>query len=87
MSIQNRWKLKQKLAKPGRFYGDGGTIHHTGYVDVELIDGQVVAVWFRCQPLPFKQTNISRNRSDEMRRMYSESPMPDITGVEVVDPS
>jgi hypothetical protein len=86
--IQGRqWRLKQRVAAPGRYYGDGGTIHSTGYVDVGVdSNGQVVSVWFRCQPLPFRQTDCGKGRADEMRRMYSEAPMPDITGVELVDP-
>ena len=84
--VKLRWWAKQKLAKPGRFYGDGGTIHSTGYVDVEVDDkGQVVSVWFRCQPLPFKQNNSDKSRAAEMRRMYAESPLPEILGVEVRD--
>ena len=81
----NRWWLKQKLAKPGRFYGDGGTIHHTNGLDVEVSAGHVVAVWFRCQPLPFKVTTVSDYRAKEMRGMYHLSPMPSISGVELVD--
>ena len=38
----DQWKQKQELAKPGRYYGDGGTIHSTGEVNVELDgDGHV----------------------------------------------
>jgi hypothetical protein len=81
-------RLQQRLAKPGRYYGNGGTIHSTTHLDVEVDDlGHVVAVWFRCQPLPFMQTNVAPRRGVEMQRMYAESPMPGITGVEVVDPS
>ena len=43
-----------------RFYGGQGeernTIHATDYVDVETDqNGKVLAVWFRCSTLPFKQ--------------------------------
>ena len=39
-----------------RHYGDDGTIHQTGSVDVGVDkDGKVVAVWFRCAMLPFIQ--------------------------------
>lgn len=39
------------------FYGGNGTIHDTGHLDVVLDeDGNVTAVWFRCRPLPFKQS-------------------------------
>jgi len=39
----------------GRYYGGWGTIHGTDKLDVEVEDGEVVAVWFRCQMLPFTQ--------------------------------
>lgn len=78
-----RWKAKQKLAGESHFYGDGGTIHHTGHLDVETYDGEVVAVWFRCQPLAFKQTEVDLARGMEMIRMEVHSPPPGITGVEV----
>jgi hypothetical protein len=43
----------------------------------------VVAVWFRCQVLPFKQTAIDEHRATEMARMRRNSPAPVLTGVEV----
>jgi hypothetical protein len=78
-----RWKAKQRLAGSSRFYGDGGTIHSSGYLDVETREGMVVAVWFRCQVLPFKQTAIDEHRATEMARMRRNSPAPVLTGVEV----
>lgn len=55
-----------------RYYGSDMTIHQNSGLDVEVDkDGKVVAVWFRCQPLPFKQSNADDRRADEMRRMYS----------------
>lgn len=78
-----RWRLKQRLAGSSRYYGDGGTIHDTNSLDVETHDGLVVAVWFRCQPLPFKQAFAETERALEMVHMYEESPAPGITGVEV----
>lgn len=78
------WKRKQELAKPARFYGDGGTIHGTGHLDVEVDDaGQVVAVWFRCLMLPFKQTDVEPARAREMRSVAVH--LPQLTGVEVLD--
>jgi hypothetical protein len=56
----------------GRMYGGTGTIHRTGYVDVETHNGQVVAVWFRCQPLDFEQTEVEMDRGADMMRMYRE---------------
>jgi hypothetical protein len=55
----------------GRFYGGEGTIHGTSCVNVETHDGKVVSVWFRCQGLPYDQTEVDVNRSMEMTRMYS----------------
>jgi hypothetical protein len=79
------WAAKQALAKPSRYYGGGGTIHSSGELDVETDKkGNVVAVWFRCQTLPFEQHRVDRDRVNEMRRMYGEQ-MPTLTGVEVLD--
>lgn len=76
-----RWRLKQRLAgKSGRYYGDGGTIHQGGSLDVEVVDGRVVAVWFRCQLLPFEQHDVGDRRRDEMDGV---EPGVLITGVEV----
>jgi hypothetical protein len=80
VSGKARWELKQELAAPARFYGDDGTIHRNGYLDVETFGGQVVAVWFRCQPIAFKQTAVDRDRAVEMQSMTP----PAITGVQVL---
>lgn len=58
-----------------RYYGSDMTIHQTPGLDVETdADGSVVAVWFRCQPLPFKQSHANASRAMNMRRMYSDNP-------------
>jgi hypothetical protein len=75
---------KQALAAPGRYYGDGGTIHDSTYLDVETHNGEVVAVWFRCQMLPFRQIEESALRAAEMRRGYPAGTR--LTGVEILDP-
>jgi hypothetical protein len=80
-----RWKAKQRLAGESRFYGDGGTWHHTEHLDVETYHGEVVAVWFRCQPVAFKQTAVKLDRATEMKLMETRSPAPGLTGVEVQD--
>ncbi len=71
-------------AKATRFYGDGTTIHHTGHLDVETHEGKVVAVWFRCQVLPFKQVEVDAVRAT----MSASDPdhLPAIAGLELVDP-
>jgi hypothetical protein len=49
---------KRKLAsKSGNhFYGDGGTVHGSLKLDVEIDaeTGEVTAVWYRCLNLPFQ---------------------------------
>jgi len=79
------WRRKQKAAAPGRYYGGTGTIHGNAALDVEVRDGTVVAVWFRCQSLPFVQSNATASRGEEMQRMYSEYQGPAIIGIEVLD--
>jgi hypothetical protein len=65
-----------------RTYGFGQTIHGTGHVDVEIDrNGDVVAVWFRCMPLPFEQSTADKQRASEMRRMYEHGQLPAIEAV------
>jgi hypothetical protein len=72
---------------PGRFYGGTSTIHRTGHIDVEICDGEVVSVWFRCQPLPFEQHNVELGRADQMQSMYNEyyEAGLSIVGVQIVE--
>ena len=79
---RTRWQRKQDLAKPARYYGDGGTIHSSGTVDVEISDGQVVAVWFRCQQLAFRQVNLGHDKYNGQVVQGAR-----LTGVEVLDES
>jgi hypothetical protein len=74
------WHQKQNLAAPSRYYGNGGTIHHEGRVDIGVNShGRVEAVWFRCQMLPFKQYD-----SDESGAGKG-NPGCVLTGVEILD--
>lgn len=59
----------------GFFYGGGGTIHHSGEVNVETDPktGAVVAVWFRCMMLPFTQTLVDPERAKSMGDAYEVS--------------
>ena len=51
-----------------RTYGHDGTIHDSEHVDVEVDSGgKVVAVWFRCMALPFRQSVADDFRADQMR--------------------
>lgn len=62
-----RWQAEQAAkAIKAKFYGGSGTIHQTGYVDVETRGGRVVAVWYRCRMLPFAQHEVERDRARAM---------------------
>jgi hypothetical protein len=58
LSPDDVFRLKHSLAEAdgNHYYGDGGTIHGTGYLDIEIdpATGEVTAVWFRCLNLPFR---------------------------------
>jgi hypothetical protein len=78
------WAAKQALAYPSRYYGEGGTIHGTTHLDVEVdATGRVVAVWYRCQMLPFRQRSVDAARAIEIDD--AGSPPLELTGVEVLD--
>lgn len=68
-------RKKKSTITPGdrtvpRIYGHDKTIHRTTQLDVEVDkNGEVVAVWFRCQPLPFRQSNVDDWRAKSMRAM------------------
>lgn len=53
-----------------RVYGHDKTWHQTGEVNVELYEGRVVSVWFRCSLLPFTQTEVDLVRAGSMNRAY-----------------
>ena len=62
-----------KMSFETRTYGHDGTVHRNESLDVEVDEnGVVVAVWFRCQPLPFIQANVESDRAKEMTSMYHE---------------
>lgn len=66
-------------------YGDDSTIHRTGVLDVEVRDGKVVAVWFRCLALPFRQTDADQNRAAEMVRMYAPGEGPNTRAIVAIE--
>lgn len=52
-------------------YGDGGTIHQSSEINIELDEnGDVVGVWFRCLHLPFTQTVVHNERAGELDSLY-----------------
>jgi hypothetical protein len=71
--------MSEEISDPTglRYYGSDMTIHGNSDLDVEVDEnGRVVSVWFRCQPLPFKEVVVSGPRASEMRRMYQQKPPP-----------
>jgi hypothetical protein len=81
-------RRQEEFTRTGlRYYGDSGTIHINQALDVEVAeDGKVVAVWFRCQTLPFKQCAVGTQRVLEMSRAYATSEV-SLHGVAVKDPA
>lgn len=54
-------------------YGHNSTIHRTTELDVEVDrEGKVVAVWYRCTLLPFKQEDVDQPRAASMRSCYTD---------------
>ena len=47
-------------------YGYSSTIHGTQHLHIETRHGKVVAVWFRCCMIPFKQVFVDGDRAKEM---------------------
>ena len=66
-------------------YGHDRTWHHTQQIDVEVHNGKVVAVWFRCMPLPFRQSDCGEARAKEMESLYSSEHGPQNSLVNAVD--
>lgn len=88
LEARHRLRLARRALFPGRIrhYGDDGTIHRTGEVNVEVDrSGKVVAVWFRCAVLPFTQDVANEERARGLRRIY-ERPPRQITAIDFVDP-
>jgi hypothetical protein len=82
LTPDERWAFKQELAAPSRYYGDGGTIHSTEQLDIDTDkDGNVIAVWFRCQLLAFQQVRCDERRTEDLRGAQGAR----LTGVEVFD--
>jgi hypothetical protein len=82
LTSDERWAFKQELASPSRYYGDGGTIHNTTTLDIDTDkDGNVIAVWFRCQLLAFNQVRCDDRRTEDLRGVQGAR----LSGVEVCD--
>lgn len=58
--------FRRKTAAQTKTYGGDKTIHRTKHLDVEVHNGRVVAVWFRCMQLPFEEHKVDARRAAEM---------------------
>lgn len=64
-------------------YGNSDTIHDTTVLDIEVDSkGHVVAVWFRCQMLPYRVTIVDEYRASELS-FHVDSPLPEIHAVKL----
>jgi hypothetical protein len=82
------WEKKQELAAPSKYYGDGGTIHGSGTIDIDIdANGHVVMVWFRCRTLPWRVSFLDErgNRSPIGYGSTNNDELPFVTGIEVYD--
>lgn len=67
-----------------RVYGHSGTIHSSEQLDIEVnANGTVIAVWFRCQQLPFKQSYANGSRAANAK--VPNPRLPRLVAVEVID--
>lgn len=89
--VRERWhnrhwiRRQKEFERTGtRYYGDGGTIHNSIKLNVEMSRGRVCSVWFRCQALPFDVTVVDDDRAADMHRMYVANTC-ELHGVEVRD--
>lgn len=65
-------------------YGHDKTIHQTRHLDVETdTQGQVIAVWFRCLRLPFRQSWVQPPRALAVRAGYEANERHNLLAVEV----
>jgi hypothetical protein len=87
--VRARLRQVRRALFPGRrfHYGDEGTIHQTGELNVEVDKhGRVVAVWFRCAMLPFTQTTVEWDRVKDMRHIYDHCTVARIAAVDLILP-
>jgi len=73
------------MGKERYTYGWEKTIHGTTVVNIERdpVTGEVVSVWFRCQPLPFTDHLVDVERATDMRRMYAGMGQMELLGVDI----
>lgn len=82
--FKRKHKTPPDIVNPN-IYGGENTWHQTGWFDVETRGGIVVAVWFRCQPVQFKQTKVDSDRATNMESMYidSDTCIPGVIAIEL----
>lgn len=80
-----RRKIRACEGSDTRYYGGTATICASTRLNVEMDQhGNVVAVWFRDQPLPFSQVRVDASRTMDMHIMRRNG-LPELHGVEVRD--
>lgn len=66
-------------------YGYNRTWHRTHHITIEVHEGTVIAVWFRCMALPFEVQHCGKTRVQEMKTMYAEPDGPTSFKIHAVD--
>lgn len=79
------FKRKKKFDGGEVVYGFDSTIHNNESLDVEVRNGKVVAVWFRCTLIPFEQADVDKHRAEEMSRAYADGAVPGLHAVILED--
>lgn len=84
-------RMEAELDEEVQLYGADNTIHKNQWIDIETDpSGKVVAAWFRCATLPFKQFKVGEDRADQMRTLYQQengSVYPKIISMDFIQPS
>ena len=64
-------------------YEKDKSIHKKDTLDVEVDEnGKVVAVWFNCLALAFRQSNANVTRASDMERMYADNEVARINSID-----
>lgn len=78
--MDERWPVHYGDQFVGGELAERGTIHGSGTIDIQVSEetGEVVAVWFRCQTLPFRVSKVTGQRQPDQ-------PSITVTAVEYLD--
>lgn len=85
--FSNAVRMRHSIRDPKPFFLPPDDTDYVGsdhsWLDVETHNGVVVAVWFGCRMLPFRQIPVDINRAHSM--LMTDLGDPEIIGVEVAD--